>query len=204
MPRRNISKEQAPDSYYHVYTRGANKQKIFLEAKDYQYFLHFFERYLSVKQAVSRTGEPYPHYHGKVELLAYCLMSNHLHLLIYQKDTPYLEKLMRSLMTSYSRYFNLKYNRTGPLFESRYKAVRLDSDSYLQHISRYIHLNPRLWRTYRYSSLNYYQGGNEPVWLNIATVLSLFSSKEEYLTFVANYEEQRNMLAELKDQLAHY
>lgn len=111
---------------------------------------------------------------------------------------------MRSLMTSYSRYFNLKYKRTGPLFESRYKAVRLDNDSYLQHITRYIHLNPRLWQTYRYSSLNYYRAGREPEWLNTSKVLELFLSRKDYLEFVADYEEQKDMLAELKHQLANY
>jgi len=204
MPSRNVNKEQAPDSYYHIYTRGANQQKIFLEAADYKYFLALFERYLSNKSALSKTGEPYPHYRGRVQLLAYCLMSNHLHLLVYQKDVPYLEKLMRSLMTSYSRYFNLKYQRSGPLFESRYKAVRLDNDSYLQHITRYIHLNPRLWRNYRFSSLNYYLAGHEPQWLNTSMALKLFASRADYLTFVADYEEQKNMLSEFKYQLANY
>lgn len=204
MPIKNVTKEQAPDSYYHVYARGVNKQKIFLEASDYKHFLNLFARYLSEKQLISTTGEPYPHYTGKVELLAYCLMSNHFHFLIYQLEVPYLEKLMRSLMTSYSRYFNLKYRRTGPLFESRYKAVRLDDDSYLQHITRYIHLNPRLWQNYRYSSLSYYRAGQEPIWLNTKRVLELFTSREDYLKFTDDYEAQKNILNELKRQLANY
>ncbi len=62
MPSRNVTKEQAPDSYYHVYARGSNRQKIFIEAADYKYFLALFERYLSAKQARGKTGEPYPHY----------------------------------------------------------------------------------------------------------------------------------------------
>ncbi len=204
MPSRNVTKEQVPESYYHVYAKGANRQKIFLEAADYKYFLGLFGRYLSSKQTISKIGEPYPHYHSEVKLLAYCLMSNHLHLFVYQKDVPFLEKLMRSLMTSYSRYFNLKYKRTGPLYESRYKAVRTDNDSYLQHITRYIHLNPRLWQTYRYSSLNYYRAGREPEWLNTAKILGLFDSREDYQKFVADYEEHRDLMSELKHQLANY
>lgn len=204
MPIRNVSKQQAPESYYHIYARGANRQKIFPEAADYKYFLSLLERYLSPKPAISKTGVAYPHFREKVEVLAYCLIGNHFHLYIFQQDTPFLEKFMRSLMTSYSRYFNLKYKRTGPVFESRYKAVRTDNDSYLQHISRYIHLNPRLWQTYRYSSLGYYRDGKEPIWLDTSRILELFNSREDYLDFVADYEEQRDMMSTLKYQLANH
>ena len=202
MPSRNVTKQQAPDSYYHVYVRGSNKQKLFIEDIDYKYFLKLFERYLSEKPVISKTGELYPHFLNEIEVLAYCLMSNHFHLLLYQADVPYLEKFMRSVMTSYSRYFNLKYRRTGSVFESRYKAVRIDQDVYLQHITRYIHLNPRLWERYKYSSLGYYRGGNEPYWLNTARILELFTSRQNYIEFVADYEEMRDTLGDLKYQLA--
>lgn len=204
MPSRNVSKQQLPESYYHVYARGSNKQKIFIDSTDYNYFLSLFDRYLSKCQAISKTGEAYPHYAGKVNVVAYCLMSNHFHLLVYQKKLPYLEKLMRSIMTSYSRYFNLRYKRTGSLFESRYKAVHIDDDSYLQHITRYIHLNPRRWEQYRYSSLKYYKDttNRQPVWLNTKPILDLFEDTDEYMQFVADYQEQRDILSELKYQLA--
>lgn len=203
MPSRNVSKEQVADSFYHVYARGSNKQKIFLEASDYKYFLSLFERYLSRQQQIGKDGTPYPHFYRKIELLAYCLMSNHFHLLVFQTDVPSLEKIMRSIMTSYSRYFNLKYKRSGPLFESRYKAVRIERDSYLQHISRYIHLNPRFWENYRYSSLRYYRDGREPVWLNTDRIINIFNDdRVAYTKFVADYEEMHDLLQELKYQLA--
>lgn len=202
MPSRNIIKVNTPDSYYHVYARGINKQKLFLEANDYRYFLSIFERYLSKKRAVDKVGVAYPHYYGKVELLAYCLMQNHFHLLLYQVEAGAMEKLMRSIMTSYSRYFNLKYKRTGSLYESRYKAALIDKDNYLQHISRYIHLNPRTWKTYRYSSLVHYSQGSELEWFTPTKVLELFSDKEDYMQFVADYEEHKEILDELKYQLA--
>ena len=202
MPSRNVSKVQISDSYYHVYVRGGNKQKIFLDVTDYKYFLNLFERYLSKEQTTSKDGTPYPNFYKKVELLAYCLMTNHFHLLVYQHAIPSLEKLMRSMMTSYSRYFNLKYKRTGPLFESRYKAVRIDDDSYLQHITRYIHLNPRYWEKYKFSSLKYYKNSSSPEWLNPKKVLEMFSDREEYMEFVADYEEMRDTLSEIKYNLA--
>lgn len=202
MPSKNVTKQQLPQSSYHVYARGSNKQKLFLEAPDYTYFLSILARYLSKNPAISNTGVPYPHYQGMVELQAYCLMTNHFHLMVYQHQLPYLEKFMRSLMTSYSRYFNLKYKRTGPVFESRYKAVLIDRDDYLQHITRYIHLNPRYWERYRYSSLRYYRDGGEPSWLLPDKVLDNFESRREYMLFVADYAEMRDMLSEIKHQLA--
>lgn len=202
MPSRNIIKEKVAEAYYHVYARGVNKQKIFHEDSDYKYFLNLFVRYLSEKSVKSKDGTIYPNYKNQIEILCYCLMINHFHLLIYQNELPGLEKFMRSLMTSYSRYFNLKYKRTGPVFESRYKAVRIDSERYLHHISRYIHLNPRFWQQHRYSSLKYYEQGNEPQWLNISKILDIFNSRLDYITFVADYEEMRDILHELKYQLA--
>ena len=204
MPSRNITKERVSDSYYHVYARGNNKQKLFLEHTDYKYFLKLLERYLSEIPTISKGGEIYPHYTDLVEILAYCLMANHFHIFVYQKEVPYLEKFMRSLMTSYSRYFNLKYKRTGPVFESRYKAKRIDDDAYLHHITRYIHLNPRQWEHHRYSSLDYYRNGGEPCWLRPMKILCLFGTRQEYMEFVADYEEQRDMLDELKHQLADW
>jgi len=167
MPSRNILKHYAPQSYYHIYARGSSKQKIFLEQADYKYFIKLFERYLSNKEQRSTTSEIYPNFKDRVEVLSYCLMTNHFHILLYQKSTDDMQKFMRSVMTSYSRYFNLKYKRTGALFESRYKASRIDSDSYLQHITRYIHLNPKNWKHYRHSSLKYYKDGKGPNWLII-------------------------------------
>lgn len=202
MPSRNIIKEYVPESYYHIYARGINKHKIFNEAADYRHFTGLFERYLSRKPKLSKDGITYPHFKGRIKLNAYCLLTNHFHLLVYQKNIDGLQSFMRSVMTSYSRYYNLKYKRSGSVFESRYKAVRINSDQYLQHITRYIHLNPRHWQNYYNSSLKFYRDGCEPDWLDTESVLSLFSSRENYVEFVADYEEMRDMLNEMKYQLA--
>lgn len=202
MPSRNAIKTDVAESYYHVYARGANKEALFLDRSDYLYFLKLPERYLSSNATESKTGRSYPNYAGHIELLAFCLMNNHFHLLIYQVDQGSMTNFMRSLMTSYSKYFNLKYKRTGPLFESRYKAVRIHTQSYLEHISRYIHLNPRYWKRYPYSSLPYYRGGKQIDWVRPEKILSLFASQKDYETFLEDYEEHKNMLSEIKHQLA--
>ncbi|HTE22362.1 MAG TPA: transposase [Candidatus Limnocylindria bacterium] len=200
MPSRNILKDNVPESYYHVYARGVSKRQIFLDSRDYAYLEKLFARYLSVNPTQSKEGLAYPHYHGVVDLLAYCLMGNHFHLLIYQKEQDMMSKLMRSILTSYSRYFNLRHKRSGPLFESRYKAARVDQKSYLQHISRYIHLNPRYWKRYQHSSLKFYRQA-PPEWLTPASVLELFTSSEDYMTFLEDYEEHKAMLDEVKQSL---
>jgi hypothetical protein len=111
---------------------------------------------------------------------------------------------MRSMMTSYSRYFNFKYKRSGALFESRYKASRIENDAYLQHISRYIHLNPRYWKRYPYSSYPWYvsKPDAQPEWLNVHTIVALFASRQAYAEFVADYEDQKEMMDALKYELA--
>lgn len=204
MPSRNTIKSDidADQQFYHVYARGASKQPIFVDAADYTYFTGLFARYLSADSQLSKTGEIYPHFYGKIELLAYCQMGNHFHLLFYQKVAGTMPKLMRSIMTSYSRYFNLRYRRSGSLFESRYKAALVDNQAYLEHISRYIHLNPRYWRRYAYSSLPYYLDDDSAEWIVPERILQLFADPAQYLTFLQDYESEKEVLNILKSTLA--
>ncbi len=204
MPVRNVNKPNVPEAYYHVYARGASKQKIFCDSADYQFFLNLFDRYLSEEQKVDAVGVPYPHLYGTIEVLAFCLMQNHFHLLFYQIDGHAMERLMRSLMTSYSRYFNRKYKRSGPVFETRYKASHIGEYGYLMHISRYIHLNPSRWRGYRNSSLSAYLGKHTQLeWLQPQRITQLFENDSgRYLTFLEDYEETQRMRDELKHLLA--
>lgn len=204
MPSRNVIKIDVADSYYHVYARGASRNAIFLDQEDYRYFLSLFARYLSNDEQHDSTGRPYVHLVGQLELLAYCLMQNHFHLLFYQQDEGSISTLMRGIMTSYSRYFNKKYGRTGSLFESRYKSSRISSDEYLLHVSRYIHLNHREWRSWPYSSYLCYAGKNQaPQWLHVGRVTELFASRDKYLEFVADYEDSQRMRDAIKHELAN-
>ncbi len=203
MPSRNVLKVDTPDSYYHVYARGNSRNEIFLDEQDYAALINLFKRYLSVEQQHDRNGVPYPHLYTKLELLCYCIMQNHLHLLVYQKDIGAMAQLMRGVMTSYSRYFNKRYDRSGALFESRYKASSIDTHSYLEHITRYIHLNPKEWKTYQYSSLPYYCNERRAEWLLPQKILDQFSTSAEYLTFVKDYEANKVMLEEIKHELAN-
>lgn len=199
MPARNVNKPNVPDAYYHVYFRGVGKQAIFIDDTDYYFFLSLFERHLSLDEKGSSFG-CYPHLRGAVELLSFCLMPNHVHLLLYQVETDAMSQLMRSILTSYSRYFNKKYKRSGPLFETRYKASMIGDDTYLLHITRYIHMNPRYWKRYRYSSIRYYIGDVTPEWLQPERVRPILPL--HYLKFCEEYQENKDMLEAIKAELA--
>lgn len=190
------------ESYYHVYARGVNKGEIFRDDSDYNYFVSVCRRYLSAEDIRNSAGISYDKLYENVQVLCYCLMPNHFHLLLYQVEPRSMERLMRGIMTAYSMYFNRKYKRRGPLFESRYKASRIDSDAYLEHITRYIHLNPRAWRTWPYSSLADYLGQSKSDWVQPGPILELFDSRADYRQFVGDYEAAKRELDSLKHQLA--
>jgi putative transposase len=115
MPARNAIKEYIPDTYYHIYNRGVEKRKIFLDEQDYGVFLSYLKNLLSVPKTKNRSILD-NNFSSEVTLLSYCLMSNHFHLLIKQKDAQAIGRMIKALCTRYSMYFNKKYDRVGKLF----------------------------------------------------------------------------------------
>lgn len=207
MPSRNTVKEYIPDAYYHVYNRGIEKRKIFLDVQDYTVFLGLLKKYLSEdvdnKHPNPNNRHAFTSLTQSVTLLAYCLMPNHFHLMFYQKDREGITQLMRRVNTGYVMYFNARYNREGRLFQGTYKAAHINAEAYLQHISRYIHLNPDKYLSWPYSSLRYYAGLKNADWLNTEHVLSMFDGdRREYMQFCADYVPMRDELAVIKHQLA--
>lgn len=158
MPSKNEVKEYKENSFYHLYNRGVEKRIIFLDEQDYSVFLSYLKTYIlpkDEKNLHNKLADPKVNYkekdkiikllrlnnfHGNLELLAYCLMPNHFHFLVYQKTSDTIDKFMNSLITRYVMYFNKKYKRVGPLFQGLYKAVSVETDEQLIHLSRYIHL----------------------------------------------------------------
>lgn len=202
MPSRNRIKAYAPDSYYHVYNRGVEKRVIFLDDQDYTVFLSLLKRYLSGEEHKDHLGRIYEDLSDEIELLAFCLMPNHLHLLLYQSTERGITNLLQRVMTSYTMYFNRKYKRVGTLFQDRFKASRISRDEYLQHISRYMHLNPMDYKNWEFSSLPYYLGNKKAAWLKPGRILEMFGAGE-YRRFVADYEDHKKMLDEVRDELAN-
>lgn len=138
--------------YYHIYNRGTDKREIFLDFHDYNRFkallyvcngtnpvninLHLQKGRSFFELFDIERGETL------VDIIAYCLMPNHFHLLIREKKEGGIAKFLGKLSTGYSMYFNGKNERTGALFEGRFKAKHADSDEYLKYLIAYIHLNP--------------------------------------------------------------
>lgn len=191
-----------PETYYHVYFRGGNRTRIFRDDADFEKMLQLFARYLSLEEVKNSAGLSFPNYSYRLELAAFCLMPNFVQLLIYQRQQGAMTEFMRSILTSYSMYYNKKYKRSGPLFESRYKAAAISDDSYLEHVTRYIHLKPKHWQEYEYSSLPYYLQQVSDEWIKPKKILTRFSGPEAYLRFMSDAEQYKEMLDILKYELA--
>ncbi|MEH2191607.1 MAG: transposase [Nostoc sp.] len=124
MPQRPVSLQVG--NFYHVYNRGNNRQAIFFERENYIYFLRLVREHL-ISNAV--------------DIVAYCLMPNHYHFLVYLRDET-LSNAMKSLSLSYTKAINKRFNRSGVLFQGRFQSIEILETDYLVNLSRYIHLNP--------------------------------------------------------------
>lgn len=206
MPTKNIVKVYGADQYYHVYNRGVAKTNIFLDRHDYEHMLGLFKRHLLVKPTFDKERRKRPNYYSDVEIVAYCLMPNHYHLLLYLKKAEGAEKLLRSVMTAYSMYFNKKYKRVGSLFQNHFLASRISSEGYLQHVTRYIHLNPegigQSYVSYPYSSYDYYTGTKSAEWVHEERLVETPDERCQYADFVAEGCGQSEA-EDLDDELAH-
>ena len=203
MPNKHTVKLFAPNTHYHIYNRGVEKRTIFEDGQDYRFFLYLLKYYLSPLNQTNRNiptnipaysvlrPRPLNNLEKEIDLLAYCLMPNHFHLLIKQKSQKGMSKLMKSIGTTYVMYFNKRYNRVGHLFQGIYKAAIIDTDSYLLHLSRYIHLNPvELTRMnpvdYSYSSYKNYLGTKKSDWVKPNFILNFFN-KDKMIPYLKTY-----------------
>lgn len=138
----------AEGEFYHIYNRGNSKQIIFREDRDYirfQQLLYIANGTEAIAfREIAERDDIYEFNRGEqlVSIGAYCLMPNHFHLLITPLVENGISRFMKKLGTGYSMYFNKKYERTGSLFEGRYKAQHAAEDTYLKYLFSYIHLNP--------------------------------------------------------------
>lgn len=200
MPAKNTIRNYDVSAFYHVYNRGAGKQIIFHDDIDREKFLSLFARYLDPEDdSVRADGMPYAKY--DLEMVAYCLMDNHFHLLLYQDSDPEaISQFMKSTLTAYTMYYNMRHKASGHLFQGAFKASQITSDEYLLHITRYIHMNPRSYMRYKWSSIASYLGGEVPSWLYPDRILAM--KPAEYKQFLQDYEGRQAELKVLKDQLA--
>jgi putative transposase len=157
-----------PGAFYHVTSRGNERKAVFKSKRDREKFLEY------LASATQR-------YDARIH--AYCMMNNHYHLLL---ETPSgnLPQIMRHINGSYTNYFNIKRERSGHLFQGRYKAILVEMDEYAKELSRYIHLNPvraKMVQTpeeFVWSSYRFYIGHQKPTeWLHRDFILGYFGKK---------------------------
>ncbi len=160
MPAKNVIKTYVSDGIYHVYNRGINKGDIFFDGQDYAVFLSYLKSYLLPKDTkrlhsiIADSSTAYSeknkalrdlaleNFYDRIELIAYCLMPNHFHLLVKQKGERDMVSWMRALVTRFTAYSNRRHHRLGPLLQGDYRAVLVGTDEQLIYLTRYIHRNP--------------------------------------------------------------
>lgn len=142
----------ASGEFFHVYNRGTEKRKIFNTQKDYDRFLALLyvsngtsPVHLQLQgRTLKEVGEKNAIEQGKqlVDICSYCLMPNHFHLLLHEKEENGISKFMQKIGNGYTGYFNKLNERTGSLFQGKFKATHVNNDNYLKYLISYIHLNP--------------------------------------------------------------
>lgn len=201
------------DYFYHIYNRGVEKRTIFENRRDYGRFLKTLNYYLLTgpkprfsKFLVNKSFKP-ELAEKIVEIVAYCLMPNHFHLLIKQLKDGGITEFLSKLSNSYTKYYNTKHTRVGPLLQGEFKAVLIESEEQLMHVSRYIHLNPYVsflvkdLNFYEWSSYGDYIGKTTGGICNKETVMNLFKSPQDYEKFVLDHADYAQRLEIIKHQL---
>lgn len=220
MPARNRTKQYIENSYYHLYNRGVEKRLIFLDQQDYAVFLNYLKEYLlpkdeqDLRKQLSDPNNTYKerdkilkllrlnNFSGEITLLAYCLMPNHFHFFIKQKNPSSIDRFMQSLGTRYTMYFNRKYKRVGFLYQGTYKAVLIETEEQFTYLSKYIHKQARLHQPPSASQGRTLQGWEQPSscpeylgkrktkWVHPEEVLSYFSKTNPKLSYKSFLEEK--------------
>jgi len=217
MPRRDLV--FASNNYYHVLNRGVARMPIFNTKRDYQRFLDLMDYYRFVNASKSFSNfmllnkeirEDYWRQLTKdsptqIEIISFCLMPNHFHILLEQKSESGIPVFMTKVQNGYAKYFNKRNDRVGPLFQSMFKAVRIEAEDQLLHTSRYIHLNPTSSHSvsesslamYPWSSLQEYLSGEGEL-TSTEVLLDLVGGKDKYKMFVYDQIEYQQKLADIK------
>jgi len=168
--------------YYHIYNRGAGKGKIFFNDGNYQYLLRLVKEYYQK--------------HGAT-IITYCLMPNHYHFLLRQETEKPLSKFMGVLFNAYVQALNLQQERTGTLFEGRFKHKCVEKCEYLTVLCRYIHLNPVKARLvtrpedWAYSNYREWIEFRNSELVDKVFVKDHFSNADEYIKFVHDVEDEK-------------
>ena len=199
---------------YHLYNRGVAKQRIFNNHYDYQRLLNTFAYYLDMsvttkisevkkdKLAEILSKKPKK---PRIEIFSFCLMPNHFHLIVKQILNFGITNFMRYSLDSYAKYFNVKYDRVGPILQGKFKSKEIKTDEQFMHLSRYIDLNPLTSNLvsnpeeYDWSSFALYLSETKTRLCQPKNILGYFTSINEYNYFVKDFRDYIKSNEEISD-----
>lgn len=168
------------ENYYHVYNRGVNKGLIFFSDRNYQYFLNKMAYF----------------FQSKADILAYCLMANHFHLLLKVNSDDFVRTSLHSFLVSYTKSVNIEQKRIGPLFQNRFQANLVEDEGYFIDCAKYIHLNPAKARLtalpedWKYSSYSAYLHPDWQTFVDTRPLMNYFDSVADFKEFTEMGMEQ--------------
>ena len=189
MPYRKKNFDQ--NAHYHIFNRGVNKEIIFYSDNNYEYCLNLIRKQAKIHS---------------ISIVAYCFMPNHYHLLIRQNGSSTISRFIQGVFRAYVLGLNKQINRTGPLFEGRFRHIKISQQGYLLHLCRYIHMNPvkaglvvspEQWLFSNYLD---WIGKRKRGLVDSAFVKTYFNTGEKYTTFVLDYKQAR----EYQERLQKY
>lgn len=171
MPRRNTRDRRSPGAY-HVYNRGRQRGLIFRDDADRAEF-------------VSLTARFAREFSASVEVIGFCLMGTHFHLILWQRRAGAMAPFMNGLVSAYSKYHQARHDTSGRMYEGPYRATRLESPRAFKWIVGYVHDNHRQGPDYRFTSHRAFIDPEErPPWLNVDPALRIFGGVERYIQYM--------------------
>ncbi len=184
--------------FYHIYNRGVDKRDIFTNTGDFYRFLQSMEDF-NVREPIgsifensfNQLGSSAPKSGKLVNFVVFCLNQNHYHFILEPLVNNGIQKFMHRLSTGYTNYFNEKYKRSGSLFQGRYKAIHINSDEYILHLSAYVNLNHKVHKNLNKkwmenlpkSSFEEYIGKTTKNFCSKSIILEQFPSTKDYKFF---------------------
>ncbi|KKS79204.1 MAG: hypothetical protein UV54_C0039G0003 [Candidatus Beckwithbacteria bacterium GW2011_GWA2_43_10] len=221
MPRRIVP--LVTEEIYHVFNRGIDRRPTFLSKREYERAIKLTNYYrfrelpgkyskfitLPIDQQKQIFQQLEKENNKRVEILTLCLMPNHFHFLLKQTADNGISKFISDWQNSYTRFHNLRHERTGPLFNDQFKAVHIESEEQLLHVSRYIHLNPYSGQVinsladlveYPWSSLSQFFNQEKSGLCETELILSNFS-KSGYKKFIFDQADYQRQLEKIKHLL---
>lgn len=212
------------NEYYHVFNRGINKRPIFLNKRDYERAFDVLQYYsfatikLRFSKFLQLTKEVRQQFWNSmikekqrlVTIICFCLMPNHFHFLLRQEKENGISRYMSNFQNSYTRFFTTKRRGIGPILQGQFKAVRVEDENQLLHLSRYIHLNPytsfvvkelKDLVVYPWSSFPEYLGKTSTTIRDKQVILSHFKDAGDYQKFLfdqADYQRELNQIKHLR------